>query len=253
MLICNFRMQENVDVDELIQKFFTPELPPIQFESSGLHVLDIVRKRVIHGCHLEPLSVRSAHERIRYSITELRDVDVKVKAAPEQAKQCLKYITLSKNVLRLPLIVVDKNFESFFLNMMAFECLHGPSGNDVNDYLSLMTSLVRSEKDVRFLQSENIIRNALGSEGEVVRIFEELAIQTLNIHTSRPYIVRQELNDYCRNTTIMRQKLLYRLKHQIDSYWESPWKIIGLVVAIALLISSIVSAVYSVKKYKQKN
>ena len=94
---------------------------------------------------------------------------------------CLRMITFSKKwnfypgILKLPPIIVDDLTGPKFLNLIAYEmCLDFDNDFGITSYISFLDSLIDESKDFIDLRSSGILRNLLGSDEEVARVFNEI-------------------------------------------------------------------------------
>ncbi|CAN4116236.1 unnamed protein product [Withania somnifera] len=87
----------------------------------------------------------------------------------------LKDISFRGGILKLPLDRGGRCYESMFLNLIAFERLHVGAGNEVTSYIFFMDNIIDDAKDVSLLQSSGIIRNAIGADQAVAKLFNSLS------------------------------------------------------------------------------
>lgn len=153
----------------------------------GIHLLDVYKKSMLlHG--------DSGGGQVPFSAQQLSHFGVKLRAAEtgsfrgidfDRGKLATEFhfllpIPVPRRRLRLPVLKVDGDTLPTFLNLMAFERLHHGTGDEVNNYLLLMCSLVRSVEDVNTLYRYGIIIFGPGyDDGAVYTIFRELAKQAL--------------------------------------------------------------------------
>ncbi|KAL0349398.1 UNVERIFIED_CONTAM: hypothetical protein Sangu_1167600, partial [Sesamum angustifolium] len=77
--------------------------------------------------------------------------------------------------LKLPTWFVSLYTKIFFLNMIAFELSPNNFNNHmVTSYINLMKSLIESPKDVKELREKKILFNFLGSDEQVLKVYQEI-------------------------------------------------------------------------------
>ena len=82
---------------------------------------------------------------------------------------------LFRGQLHLPPIVVDDSTRPKFLNLIAYEmCLDFKNDFGVTSYISFLDSLIDEANDVKMLRKARILRNVLGSDEEVAKLFNEI-------------------------------------------------------------------------------
>lgn len=80
-----------------------------------------------------------------------------------------------RNILSLPLIIIDDSTEILILNLIAFERLHVVgAGNEVSSYLFFLDSIIDNELDVTVLEKNGILYNALGSNNAVAKLVNSM-------------------------------------------------------------------------------
>ena len=78
--------------------------------------------------------------------------------------------------LTIPPITVDDSTKSMLLNLIAYEtCPNAPDDFGVTSYICFMDSIIDHAEDVMVLRSKGILLNFLGSDQEVVDLFNAIA------------------------------------------------------------------------------
>ncbi|KAL6141338.1 hypothetical protein ACLB2K_059628 [Fragaria x ananassa] len=86
--------------------------------------------------------------------------------------------------LHLPPISVDDSMGPKFLNLIAYEmCPDFKNDFEVTSYICLLDSLIDHADDVKELRSADVLYNLLGSDEEVARLFNEIALGLSSIQT----------------------------------------------------------------------
>ncbi|MCD9639501.1 hypothetical protein HAX54_024083 [Datura stramonium] len=143
--------------------------------------------------------------------------------------------------LKLPLLHVDMYTRVFFKNMIAYEFSPNVYINDkcVTAYVSFMKLLVVSKMDVKELRENKIIINSLGSDEEVVQLFNALNTYGAEDNSSF-WQVKRDVEDHYNS------KAKTWIADLGNMYFSNPWSIIALAGSIFLLCLDIVQTYYSV-------
>nr|KYP71041.1 UPF0481 protein At3g47200 family [Cajanus cajan] len=219
-----------------------------------MHVLDVYRKTLIQQGPTHRTRVSKASRRklwwgsweqegeIIRSATELQDAGVQFKKSRSQS---LSDVSFMKGVLRLPTLVVDDTTEYMFLNMMAFERLHGGAGNEVSAYVFFMDTMIDSEMDVAVLHRTGIVVNALGSEKAVAQLFNSLSRDVAVDGEGVLDVVRMSVSNYCKQPwNLWRANLIH-------TYFRNPWALVSLVAALFLFALTILQTFFTIAQYYQ--
>ncbi|XP_058096155.1 UPF0481 protein At3g47200-like [Magnolia sinica] len=183
------------------------------------------------------------HEVI-WPVTQLHEAGIRFKKI--ENTQSLKSIKFDKGflflpgTLSLPVIEVDDATESKFLNLIAFEQLHAGAGSEVSSYVSFMDNIIDTEKDVILLNKKGIIKNFVGTDEAVAKLFNGIAYDVPIDPNSSLGNVHKDVTDYCKS--YCRQSFA-NLWH---TYFSSPWSCISLFAAIFLLCLTVTLAVYQI-------
>ncbi|KAK4721180.1 hypothetical protein R3W88_011413 [Solanum pinnatisectum] len=139
--------------------------------------------------------------------------------------------------LKLPCWYVSSYTKVFFMNMIAYElCPNGPIDRDVS-YINFMKSLVISPNDVKELREEKIIFNTLGSDEEVVQVYKGLKTYGADDPLLFKNVKRNIQEHY-------NSKGKTWIAELIDTYFNSPWPLIALIVTVFLTFLTIVQTYY---------
>ncbi|XP_010058480.2 UPF0481 protein At3g47200 [Eucalyptus grandis] len=163
-------------------------------------------------------------------------------------------IRFRDRILWIPQLVIHDGTRSLFLNLIAFEQCHFNCSNYVTSYVVFMHNLIKSPEDVRYLRNKRIIMHCLGSDAEVVDLFNELSQKVaLDIEDSYLYDLSTEVELRCFNWYSRIESLQIKckkwkaiLKHK---YFDSPWSIISLIAAFILLVLTFIQSLYAVYGY----
>ncbi|KAF8010444.1 hypothetical protein BT93_J1162 [Corymbia citriodora subsp. variegata] len=206
-----------------------------------LHVMDVFLKGWLAKPEKDqPIPKKVGHEPILLSATELNEAGIKF----QKSSTCsLEDIYFDKGVLELPLLTVEDNTESMFLNAMAFERLHIGAGNGVTSYVTFMDRIINDEQDVALLHTEGIIQNNLGSDEDVAKLFNSLCTDVTLPSNVRLEAVRGSIDEYRNKSWNKSRAYLNR------TYFKNPWTILSLAAAMFLFALTIIQTVYIVLTY----
>ncbi|KAF3666900.1 protein isoform X1 [Capsicum chacoense] len=142
-------------------------------------------------------------------------------------------------MLKLPRCYVTMYTRVFFMNMIAYEI--SPNffmPKSIIAYVSFMKLLVVSKEDVKELREKEIIINSLGSDEQVVELYN--ALNTYEADDSSSYYdVKMNIEEHYNSKVKM---WMAGLK---ENYFNNPWSIIALVGSVVLLILTILQTYYA--------
>ncbi|XP_077239896.1 UPF0481 protein At3g47200-like [Tasmannia lanceolata] len=169
--------------------------------------------------------------------TQLKESGIKFKKG-EEGDNFLE-VKFIKGVLILPPFVFQDYTESYFRNLVAFEqCC--PTHAAFTAYAAFLYFLINTSDDVQILVEKGIIENVMGSEKEVVELFNNIC-NNIFIDIRESYLAEffQEVSIYCANSC---NKWRAKLMHD---YFNNPWSFLSLVAATVLLILTLFQTVFS--------
>ncbi|KAB1214775.1 hypothetical protein CJ030_MR5G017518 [Morella rubra] len=180
-------------------------------------------------------------QQLIHCTTELRDAGIDFK---ERKTACFWDIKFKKGTLEIPRLLIQDGTKSLLLNLIAFEQCHPNRGNKITSYAVFMDNLINSEQDVAYLQSCGIIKNWLGSDAEVAKLFNGLG-QEVVFDRSHSYLsgLSKDLNHYYGRTW---NTWRASLKHK---YFSNPWAFISFLAAVVLLLLTLLQTFYGVYGY----
>ncbi|KAI3982697.1 hypothetical protein MKX01_010180 [Papaver californicum] len=199
-------------LNRIISKFSSPTTP-IHSLGKCLHVLDVYRKNLLQ----EP---RKKHHQTRLRSTgdySESSGDI-IRSAMELHEAGIRFKTSKTMSLR------DISFRGY--------CLH-----------FFMDNIIDSAKDVSLLHSSGIIRNAVGSDKAVAKLFNKLSKDVTLDPDSSLDKVHKKVNDYCK------KKWNEWHANLIHTYFRSPWAILSVVAALFLMALTIAQTFYSIYTY----
>ncbi|XP_057491608.1 UPF0481 protein At3g47200-like [Actinidia eriantha] len=212
----------------------------------GLHMLDLLRNFlvVVEFPHFRT----TRKERIYKNMIDLIGSAMDLHEAGIRFKwsgtENVKDISFQDGVLSLPLVVVGNSIESLLLNLIAFERLHIGAGTEVTNYVFFLGCIIKSARDVSLLESQHIIKKAIGSNQDIVEIFKSLSKEISRDHEDK-------LDEVYEHIIIYRHKRFNRLRGRIaHAYHEStqwsPLAYWSIILAILLLALSVLQTVYTI-------
>ncbi|KAG2558061.1 UPF0481 protein At3g47200-like [Panicum virgatum] len=230
------------DINEMVLHFLDCLLLDEDNDELGLHPLDLFHKSFRD---LQPVLSRldKVAEVTVPSAVELSEAGVHFK---KSSAKSVCDIEFENGVLRMPLIRVYDETEKIYLNIMAFERLYMYAGNDVTDYLIFMDNMINSERDVALLRSKGLIKSGLGSDNDVVQLFNSLSKGAVMSPFCKLLDVQKKMNDHCRKPF---NKWQATFKH---TYLSNPWVFISLVAAVVLLVATLMQTIYTVVPFYTK-
>ncbi|KAD3068350.1 hypothetical protein E3N88_36230 [Mikania micrantha] len=114
---------------------------------------------------------------------------------------------------------------------------HEFSKEDIN-FLSHWCYVVQGD-DVKELRKNNILLHSLGSDDEVVKMFDEIQAPLVNLYMFNQ--LRREIEMHCNH------KYKTWTAELIATYFSSPWKAMALFVASAILFTSFLQTYFTIK------
>jgi hypothetical protein len=174
------------------------------------------------------------------SVAELHQAGMKFKLGSSINLLDIKFDD-NKGTLEIPHKIIDDHTEILLRNLQAFEQCHCGVNIYVCDYITMLSFLVPSAKDVEILVKNGILENCLPDNEAVASLFRNLSKEnTLAIDTFYYSGLVEDLNKYCGKR---RHKWKATLKQK---YFDNPWTIISLIAATVLLILTITQTVCSI-------
>ncbi|XP_022960231.1 UPF0481 protein At3g47200-like [Cucurbita moschata] len=221
-----------------------------------LHILDLYKASLLcppidrtKWCEKGELS--GAEFQVIPPATKLHEAGIKFKMSQTKSLKDVIFDEV-EGVLSLPMLMVDDNTESTFLNVMAFEKLHVEGAAQeapslITSFVILMSNLIDDERDVALLSSKGTLANALGNDREAAELFSRLGKGVAMGPNRHMMAVHKMLNDYCKEPWNER---CATLKHQ---YFQNPWTVISLTAAIFGFLILILQAIYQLLDYYKKD
>ncbi|GFY86718.1 hypothetical protein Acr_05g0003570 [Actinidia rufa] len=212
----------------------------------GLHMLDVVRNFLV-GVEF-PHFRTTRKERTYTSMIDLIGSAMDLHEAGIRFKWSgtgdVKDISFEDGVLSLPLVLVGNSMESSFLNLIAFERLHIGAGTEVTNYVFFLGCILKSVRDVSLLESQDIIKKAIGSNQDIVEIFKSLSKEISRDHEDKLDQVYDQIIMY-RSKLFNRVRAQFCHAYHVSTEW-SPLAYWSIILAILLLALSVLQTAYTI-------
>ncbi|CAB4316870.1 unnamed protein product [Prunus armeniaca] len=125
--------------------------------------------------------------------------------------------------LYLPKIKVDDSMGPKFMNLIAYEmCPDFQNDFGVTSYIGFLDSLIDYADDVKHLRKSHILRNFLGSDDEVAKLFNEIGTDLVP-NTAIYYDVKRKIEDHYKTNWT---KWMAQFFHE---HFSSPWTILAFI------------------------
>ncbi|XP_031250328.1 UPF0481 protein At3g47200-like [Pistacia vera] len=179
--------------------------------------------------------------------TELKEAGIKFKSpkVDEKNASSLFGIKFENGIMKIPMLKIDDNSESFFRNLIAHEqFLHDPDYSYVTDYLKFMNCLMNTPGDVELLCQSEVVQNGLGDDKVLANMFNRLSDNVTFFPASfRYYELFLQVNYHCGRRW---NKWKANLRHK---YFNTPWALISFIAAVFLLLLTVAQTVFTVLPY----
>ncbi|RWR85012.1 UPF0481-like protein [Cinnamomum micranthum f. kanehirae] len=169
--------------------------------------------------------------------SKLKEAGIKFR---KQSWDAFLNIKFQKGVIEIPCMEFWDKLNLLFLNLIAFEQCYCPCKKYITAYIAFMNSLISTGKDVEILCREGIIQNWVGSDGDMVSLFNNM-VRELTVRQEDFYLsgICKEINQYCEGTW---PKMRATLVHD---YFRNRWAIISFFAALFLLLLTLTQTFFS--------
>ncbi|XP_058076944.1 UPF0481 protein At3g47200-like [Magnolia sinica] len=147
-------------------------------------------------------------------------------------------ITFSDLVIKIPaLSIYDSTTNTLFRNMIAFEQCYPKSGTYFTSYAIFMHCMLQTTKDVMVFKQCRIIEHWLGSDEEVVHLFNQIC-KGLTVDFKDNYLLGliNHVAEVCERNWHTWQARMMR------DYFRSPWSILQIEATTLALVFTLVQA-----------
>ncbi|KAK0596447.1 hypothetical protein LWI29_015754 [Acer saccharum] len=156
-------------------------------------------------------------------------------------------ISFSGGTLKLPPIILVESTATMLPNMLAYEmCPDFHNESEVSTYMYILNKLIVQTQDVEELREKNILLNELGSDKEMVELFNEISTY-LSPDLKRYDEVKSNIENYFDNKGLI---WLHKVFHDIHQYFKGRWSLLAFIGALLAVISSIFQTVITFLAYQ---
>ncbi|KAK1427072.1 hypothetical protein QVD17_15755 [Tagetes erecta] len=192
------------------------------------HLLELLQTRLTKDKTMDQLP----HDWYTFgNANELMEVG-RVRFKPSQART-LARIKFTKSWpdanIELPAIIVNDSTKPIMLNLVAYEmCSNDTNASWVTSYICLLDSLIHHPDDAMVLRNAGILDNRLGSDEEVVQLFNEIGKDLV----PNNYIYSDARRDIQKHYERWRNTMVAQLKRE---YIRNPWQFTGITFGVLSL------------------
>ncbi|ONH95004.1 hypothetical protein PRUPE_7G045900 [Prunus persica] len=176
----------------------------ISTEPEPTHLLELLRTRILGYPPKKSEPSVNIRPQSFHNVQELQAAGIQFR--PVRGPSVLGDIYFKSflwlGFLYLPKIKVDDSMAHKFMNLIAYEmCPDFQNDFGVTSYIGFLDSLINYADDVKHLRKNHILRNLLGSDEEVARLFNEIG------------------------TDLVPNNAIYRnVKRMIEDHYQTRWK-----------------------------
>ncbi|KAL3722079.1 hypothetical protein ACJRO7_034436 [Eucalyptus globulus] len=201
-------------VAKLAIQFFDPLMPTQTIRPSHkrlefnplynhdtVHYLEGFRRSLLH---LGPKRSKTkqwpqSREKLTFCLTNLCEDGIEIRLSYPNSFWDIQF---EQGILKISRLEIHEGTGSLFLNLIAFEQSHFDCENHITSYVIFMHNLISSPEDVQYLRCRGIIEHCLGSDAEVVDLFNRL----------------------CQGVAFdIKNSYLYDLSKKVDRYYLVKW------------------------------
>ncbi|XP_021737831.1 UPF0481 protein At3g47200-like [Chenopodium quinoa] len=146
-------------------------------------------------------------------------------------------VTFANGKLTISKLNIYDNIESQLRNLVCFEQCHYYEDTYFIDYIVFLDQLIDTVEDVQVLVKNNIIRNQLGSDDDVVKLFNNIGKNVIASCKNYYYDVSEDLNRYA---STRRHKWMAILR---SKYFNHPWTILSVIAAFMLFVLTLLQTI----------
>ncbi|CAK9176816.1 unnamed protein product [Ilex paraguariensis] len=186
----------------------------------------------------------------RYCATELSEAGIKFKNGTQGR---LLDITTSKGVVVIPPFSIDETLDLLLRNLIAFEQCSFRTTHHISSYVFLMSGLIKSSNDIKFLQSKGILTNILGKAEDASTFFSRMYN---GVVLKEFYFTElcEEVNAYTKSwwhyhriKALLQFKCRRYLHELISDYFSNPWRAASAFAAVVLLVLTVLQTIYTMR------
>lgn len=180
------------------------------------------------------------------SVMDLKEKGIYVR--PGTSSSSLKSIKFRSYyfyaTLELPIWILGSGSKVLLCNMVAYELCptNKETKQEVTSCISFMKSLMDGPKDVKELREKGIFFNMLGTDEDLVKMFQSIkTYSTENLFSLQE--LRLKIEEHCDS------KAKTWIAELLHTYFSSPWTVIALFAATLLLCLTFLQAYYTIHPY----
>ncbi|KAM7271489.1 hypothetical protein ACFE04_030703 [Oxalis oulophora] len=206
-----------------------------------LHLLDLLhsqltectsRKRRSTAASLPQLASDWSSFR---SAKELGMIGIYFEPSPTRHFTDVKFLPgLCSSELRLPRITIDDSTGSLLLNLVAYEATPGFQNDQVvTSFVIFMNALIDNPEDVQELRVKGILNNALGSDQDVSKLFNEIStglVSYSHAFTGVKSLIENHYRNYYR-------RMIGEWRH---THFSRPWTTLAFIWGFVTLIQAVI-------------
>ncbi|XP_062019202.1 UPF0481 protein At3g47200-like [Rosa rugosa] len=206
----------------------------INMEEPPAHLLELLRTEMLGPPDRHKKKKHKDRRQSFRNIQELKAAGIHLKPSKRSTLRDISFTSLGfVGFLSLPPISVNDSMGPKFLNLVAYEmCPDFQNDFGVTSYICFLDSLIDHADDVKQLRKAGVLRNFLGSDEEVAKLFNEIGTDL--VPNSETYLsVYGQLEVHCK--TKWKTKLTVWMAQFYHDHFRSPWAIMALLGALAVL------------------
>lgn len=248
--------QQEGNINQNMKTPVAPEQTNQQQEDKPHHLLDLLRKRLLAPKRQQKASGFCKRLMDKYKINqkktktpsfrnvkELQAAGIKLRPLGTQESR-LTDASFSRmfciGKLELHPFAIDDSTAPKLLNLVAYEmCPDFKNELEITSYVCFLDSLIDEPGDVKELRDAGILKNAMGSDEEVARLFNEISTDLVpnpQVYTD----VEQHIQDHCDN------KLVIWIAQFLYEHFSTPWTFLAFLGAIIALALTFVQTWYAI-------
>uniref|UniRef100_A0A803MJS3 Uncharacterized protein n=2 Tax=Chenopodium quinoa TaxID=63459 RepID=A0A803MJS3_CHEQI len=148
-------------------------------------------------------------------------------------------VTFVNGILRMSKLIIQDPTESLLRNLVYFEQCRYYRDSYFSDYIIFLDQLIDTVEDVQVLVKNKIISNHLGSDDDVVKLFNNIGKNVMYSLRNYYYDVSDDLNRYA---STRRHQWMAILR---SKYFNQPWTILSVIAAIILFVLTLLQTIAS--------
>ncbi|XP_021737989.1 UPF0481 protein At3g47200-like isoform X2 [Chenopodium quinoa] len=184
--------------------------------------------------HLKTKADYNCNRHLCYTAKQLFDAGVTFVAGETDN---ILDVTFSKGKLTISKLKIQDTTESHLRNLVYFEQCHYYRDTYFIDYIVFLDQLIDTVEDVQVLVKNKIISNYLGSDDDVVKLFNNIGKNVLVLCKNYYCEVSDDLNRYA---STRRHQWMAILRSQ---YFNQPWTILSVIAAIILFVLTLLQTI----------